>query len=147
METACPLAFRQIDGNIVRIGAFFVSLVVVAYLFTSQIFLLVFLVVDFATRIYWHKPYSLIFQLSRFVKHILKLNSDMTDAGAKRLAAQFGLLFSVMLVIESFFNLDVALYITATALLVCTTLEVLFSYCVGCKIYFIIKKIYPNFMS
>ncbi|WP_324171659.1 DUF4395 domain-containing protein [Sulfurimonas sp.] len=147
MDTSCPIAFREIDGTIVRIGAFFVSLVVVAYLFTSQIFLLIFLVIDFYIRIYWHKPYSLIFQLSRFVKKILKLDSDMTDAGSKRLAAQFGLLFSIMLIVEGFVGFDFALYLTAGALLVCTSLEVLFGYCVGCKIYFIIKKVYPGFMS
>lgn len=147
MDTSCPIAFREIDGTIVRIGAFFISFVVIVYLFTSQIFLLIFLAIDFCIRIYGHKPYSPIFQISRFVKRILKLESDMTDAGAKRLAAQFGLLFSVMLIVEGFFGFDVALYLTAGALLACTFLEVLFGYCVGCKIYFIIKKIYPGFMS
>lgn len=147
MDTTCPIAFRQIDGTIVRIGAFFISLVVIAYFLTAQIFLLVFLVIDFCIRIYWHKPYSPIFQASRFVKKILTLETDMTDAGAKRLAAQFGLLFSVMLVVEGFFGFDYALYLTAGALLACTALEVLFGYCVGCKIYFVIKKVYPGFMS
>ncbi len=147
MDTSCPIAFREIDGTIVRIGAFFISLVVVIYLLTSQILLLIFLTIDFCTRIYGHKPYSLIFQLSRFVKKVLKLESNMTDAGAKRLAAQFGLLFSVMLIVEGFFGFNLALYLTAGALLACTFLEVLFGYCVGCKIYFIIKKVYPGFMS
>ncbi|WP_321777227.1 DUF4395 domain-containing protein [Sulfurimonas sp.] len=147
MDISCPIAFREIDGTIVRIGAFFVSVVVIIYLFTSQIFLLIFLTVDFAIRIYGHKPYSPIYQLSHLVKRIFRFKANMTDAGAKRLAAQFGLLFSVMLVIEGLLDLTLLLHITAAALLACTFLEVLFGYCVGCKIYFIIKKIYPNFMS
>jgi hypothetical protein len=147
MAKACPISFKLVDGTLIRIGAFFVSSVVVAYLVTSQLFLLYLLAIDFYIRLYGHKPYSPIYQLSLVVKKTLNLKEDMTDAGAKRLAAQFGLLFSLILIVEAYLGLNLALYITASILLICAFLEALFDYCVGCKVYYIIKKVYPNFMS
>ncbi|MFT5662157.1 MAG: hypothetical protein ACI9TV_002805 [Sulfurimonas sp.] len=147
MSQSCPITFKRIDGNVARIGAFFVVTLVVLYLATSFILFLYILALDFITRLYLNKEFSIIFQLSKTVKKILKIKTMMTDAGAKRLAATFGLMFSVLLIIEAHFSLDIALYITATILLICASMEVLFDYCVGCKVYYIIKKIYPNFHS
>ena len=145
MAESCPVAFRQIDGNLARIGAFFVISFVVAYLLTSTILLLYILAIDFFTRIYWYKPYSIIFQLSIVIKKTLKIETKMTDTGAKKLAAQFGLIFSIILIVQAHFNFDTVLYATASILLICASLELIFDYCIGCKVYYIIKKIYPNF--
>jgi hypothetical protein len=71
----------------------------------------------------------------------------MVDGGAKRLAAYFGLTFMILLAFESFFHLRDILYITAGVFLSCAFLEVAFDFCIGCKIYFLIKKVYPDFMS
>lgn len=147
MAQTCPLIFRKIDGTIARVSAVYVSFFVVLFLLTSQVVFLYFIVVDFLMRLYGLKQYSFIHHLSIAVKNILSLKTDMTDAGAKRLAAGFGLFFMLLLIIEYHFKLETLLYITAAIFLVCSFLEIVFSYCIGCKIYFIIKKIYPGFME
>ena len=136
---SCPVSFQLIDGTIARIGAYFVILFILIYLFTSQIFFLYILALDFLMKIYVNKLYSIIFQLSRFVKKILKLKTKMTDAAAKKLAAQFGLLFSLLLVFEVLFDFQLAFYITVSILLFCASIEALFNYCVGCEIFYILK--------
>lgn len=137
---SCPVSFKLIDGTVSRIGAYFVILFILAYLFTSQILFLSILVLDFLIRIYTNKAYSIIFQLSRFVKKRLKLETKMTDGGAKSLAIQFGLLLSILLLFEVLFNFQLAFYITVAIFLVCTTLEAFFNYCVGCEIFYILKR-------
>jgi hypothetical protein len=141
MARSCPLSFKQIDGTIARINAVFITLLVVMFLITSNEFILYFLAIDFLLRLSNYKSFSPIFNLSKNVKKLFSLKTNMTDAGAKRLAAYFGLIFIVLMSILSNLNLDVALYITATILLFCSSLEVLFNYCVGCEIYHIYKKL------
>ncbi|MDD2357642.1 MAG: DUF4395 domain-containing protein [Thiovulaceae bacterium] len=147
MSQSCPLAFRLIDGTIARISAVFVSLFVISFLFTAQKLFLFFILIDFLMRLYGLKKYSIVYNLALIIKKIFSFKTEMTDAGAKRLAAHFGVVFVFLLLSESFLNLQVALYVTAGIFLLCTGLEIVFSYCVGCKIYFIIKKIYPSFME
>lgn len=147
MSKACPLIFRQIDGTVARISAVLVSFFVVMFLLTSQVMFLYFISIDFLMRLYGWKEYSLIQQLSLFTQKLLSLKTEMTDAGAKRLAAGFGLFFMLLLIAEYHLKLDTIILFTAGTFLVCSFLEIVFSYCIGCKVYFIIKKIYPAFME
>lgn len=139
MGNSCPVSFIKVDGNLVRIGAFFVVLFIVLFLVTSEIFLLYVLAIDFYIRIYGNKAYSLIFQLSKLVKKIFNIKKSITDGAAKRLASQFGLAFSVILIIEVQLSINMAFYITVTIFLFCALLEFIFDYCVGCKIYYLTK--------
>ena len=147
MSTSCPITLKLIDGNIARIGSFFVIAFVVIYLVSAMKIFLYILALDFFTRLYLDKEFSIIYQLSKAIKKTLKIKTCMTDSGAKRLAAQFGLLFSVILIIESHLELTAALNITSVVLLICASMELLFDYCIGCKIYYVIKKYYPAFHS
>lgn len=141
MARSCPISFKQIDGTIARINAIFITLLVVIFLITSNVFILYFLAIDFLLRLSNYKSFSPIFNLSKNVKKIFSLKTHMTDAGAKRLAAYFGLTFVLLMSILSNLNLDFALYATAVILLCCSSLEVLFNYCVGCEIYHIYQKL------
>ena len=147
MSQTCPLAFRLIDGTLARLSAVFVFLFTVLFLLTGINLFLFFVLVDFFMRLYGLKKYSIIHNLAIISKKIFSFKTEMVDAGAKRLAAHFGVFFIFLLLIESFLNLDLLLYLTAGIFLLCSGLEIIFAYCVGCKIYFIIKKIYPNFME
>ena len=117
------------------------SLFVVLFLITSEIFLLYNLAIDFYIRIYGNRKYSLIFQLSKLVKKTFNIKKSITDGAAKRLAAQFGLAFSIILIVEAQLSINVALYITASILLFCASLEFIFDYCVGCKVYYLTKRL------
>ncbi|HFU73950.1 MAG TPA: DUF4395 domain-containing protein [Helicobacteraceae bacterium] len=147
MSQTCPLIFRQIDGTIARLNALFVSLFVILFLVSHELVWLYFVGLDFIIRLYGHKPYSPLYQLAMFVQKVLRLPQNMTDAGAKRLAALFGLFFVFLLIVTGHLGLIYFNYAIAAAFLACTSLELAFSYCVGCKVYWLIKKIYPRFME
>ncbi|MBU1658224.1 DUF4395 domain-containing protein [bacterium] len=147
MSYSCPVTFVQIDTNVSRFNSLFVSSLVVAYLGSSNVFILYFLALDFLIKLYINKKYSPLYILSRLMKKSLGLKNNFTDGGAKRLAAYFGLLFMLLLIITHLFNLWILSLLVAAFYLSCALLDVVLNYCLGCKVYFIIKKIYPHFMN
>jgi len=145
MVQACPLLFRQIDATVVRIGSFFVMSLVLLFLASAQVGLLYLLSLDFVIRLYGEKRFSPVYQLSVGVQGIFGLRPLMADAGAKRLATQFGLLFLVSMIASHHLQLDALTVVVAVTFLSCVSLELLFGYCVGCKVYMVIKKFFPEY--
>ena len=144
MSQSCPLAFRQIDGTIARLNALSVFVLLSLFLVTKSPFILLFLGADFMVRLYGNKNYSLVFQLSKVIKRLVGLQSEMVDAGAKRLAAHFGLFFVTLSLASALAGFEVLMQVTVGIFLFCLSLELLFAYCIGCKIYFIYRKFVPE---
>jgi len=144
MAQSCPLAFRQIDGNIARLNALSVFLLLVLFVATSQPIILAFLGTDFMIRLYGNKKFSPIFQLSKILKKLLNISSEMVDAGAKRLAAHFGLFFVALSLAAALSGITTLMYVAVGIFLFCLSLELLFAYCIGCKIYFFYRKFIPE---
>lgn len=144
MAQACPLAFRQIDGTVARLNALSVFILLVSFVYIPNPFVLLFLGLDFMVRLYGSKSFSLVFLLSKALKKIFKLKEAMTDAGAKRVAAHFGLVFVLLSLGAYLADLTVLMYTIVAVFLFCLSLEVLFAYCIGCKVYFIYRKFVPE---
>ena len=142
MAPACPIAFRQIDGTVVRINSLSISLMLIAYLLSSQVLLIYILGIDLIIRLFINKELSPINQTSRLIKVMIRAKTINTDAGAKRLAAYFALGFSWAIIVLHIFELfDIAKIVTLI-FVACSLMELLFNYCVGCKIYFLYKKLF-----
>ncbi|MDO9056055.1 MAG: DUF4395 domain-containing protein [Sulfuricurvum sp.] len=144
MAQQCPLIFRQIDATVVRINTLFVISAISAFLVTHNWVILILLVIDFILRLYGYKHLSPIQNMSLFIQRKLSFPVKMEDAGAKRLAAFFGVGFTVALLIAYWLNADSAVLIIGGIFLFCASMELFFGYCVGCKIYYIAKKLYPK---
>lgn len=147
MSYSCPITFEKVDSTVSRFNSFLVSIFLIYYLVTFNEYILYFLFIDFIIRSFAKKDYSLLFLISRALKKGLGFKSRPYDGGAKMLAGYFGILFLVLLIIANFLSLSLFTYGVGAIFLGCALLDVLFNYCVGCKVYFIIKKIYPNFMT
>jgi hypothetical protein len=139
---SCPISLVSVDSNIARINAFYVGLIFSIFLVTQSSALVFFLILDFVTRIFLNKEYSLLFILSKNTKNILKLETIKVDAAPKKLASLFGLVFLVTIAILYVLNLTLLFYIFSGILLACIFLEVAFSYCLGCEIYHIYKRVF-----
>lgn len=140
MPQVCPIAFREIDGTISRLNALSISLFLIMFLFTHKLFLLYIMGGDFLIRIYGQKKYSPFFNISILLKKTFHMKTEMVDAGAKRVAAQLGLIFTVLLLIATHLEWLVAANIIAIIFLSCTILEFFFSFCVACELYFLLQK-------
>ena len=144
MAQSCPLAFRQIDGTIARLNAFSVFLLLALFVFTTNPLILLFLGFDFMVRLYGNKKFSPIFQVSKGLKRLFGFNAEMVDAGAKRLAAHFALFFVFISLGANLAGLNILMYSATGVFLFCLSLELLFGYCIGCKIYFIYRRFVPE---
>ncbi len=147
MSYSCPLTFEQVDSNVSRLNSLFVSSLVIAYLVSLNAFLLYFLALDFSLRLFISKGSSPLYMFSLFFKEMFNMQEKFTDGGAKRLAAYFGLLFVLMLIVTHLFDLWILSLVVAVIFLSCSILDAFFNFCLGCQIYHIIKKIYPAFMQ
>ncbi|WP_298693701.1 DUF4395 domain-containing protein [uncultured Sulfuricurvum sp.] len=144
MAQECPLIFRQVDATVTRINTFSVIAGIIVFLITHSLAVLFFLLIDFILRLYGYKQFSPVQNFSLWIKKRLSLPTKMEDAGAKRLAAFFGVGFVIALGAADILGLNVAVNLIAAIFLVCASLELLFGYCVACKIYYIAKKLYPK---
>ena len=139
---SCPISLVLVDSNIARTNAFYVGLIFSIFLFTQSSVLVFFLILDFVTKIFLSKEYSLLFILSKNTKNILKFETIKVDAAPKKLASLFGLIFLVTIAALHVLNLTIVFYIFSGILLVCILLEVAFSYCLGCEIYHLYKRVF-----
>ncbi|MEA3523181.1 MAG: DUF4395 domain-containing protein [Campylobacterota bacterium] len=140
MIRSCPINFQRIDATTIRIVSFIVIIAIVLHVSISSSWILLFLVFDFMVRLYGDNNYSLTFRLATWVQKQLRLPSKYEDAAAKRLAGHFGLLFTLLLLSAYLLELPQFFYTVATIFVSCASLEVLFGFCVGCKVYYVIQK-------
>jgi hypothetical protein len=141
------MSFVNVDSNVSRFNSLFVTLLVLTYLFTNNVFIMLFLVVDFAIKLFGDKNFSPVYILAKISKRAFRIKSNMIDGGAKRLAQYFGFTFMLLLFGLHFVDAWLMTLAVAAIYLTCALLDVVFDFCIGCKIYFLIKKVYPSFMN
>src|SRR3989339_1700390 len=129
MAQQCPLIFRQIDATIVRINTLFVISAICAFLVTQNWVILIALIIDFILRLYGYKHLSPIQNMSLFIQKKLSFPVKMEDAGAKRLAAFFGVGFMIAIALSSWFGFALAVNSIAAIYLLCAVLDLFFGYC------------------
>jgi len=138
-EIECPVDFVTINENKVRVTAFFVFVLSLAFLYIGHWAFPLFLLVDFYFRGFHNGQYSLLGWLSGFVVKTFALKNRPIDRAPKRFAAQIGFLFCDMLFITSILELqDISFYI-GVVMVVFSFLESFFGLCVGCYVYNFLK--------
>ncbi len=140
MAKTCPISTRRINSKIVRlISAQVVIFVAVLAITKIPIFAFI-LCIDFVARFFRIQKLSPFFTFGHFLSKIFSLNPSFVDEAPKRFALVMGLVMSFILLVTygfGFYDIGVSI---AFIIFVCALLETLFDYCVGCKIYYIIKK-------
>jgi len=144
MAHSCPINFQRVDATTIRIISLLVITAVSLHMMLASKLILVLLAIDFMIRLYADKHYSIIYRMATVLQQSLRLEPRYEDAAAKRLATHFGLLFTLLLLSASILEIPVAIYTIAGIFIGCASLEVLFGFCVGCKVYFIIQKLLPH---
>jgi len=146
MAGQCPLIFRQVDATVTRVNTLFVMCGVIAFLAVKVLWIPLLLILDFSLRLYGQKHLSPIQNSSLWIQRKFKLPSKMEDAGAKRLAAFFGVGFMIALVLLQLIQSELGIAVVAAVYLFCAALDLFFGFCIACKIYHIGRKLYRNEM-
>lgn len=147
MNYSCPVNFKRIDSNVSRLTSFIVASLVITYLVYADVMILYIILLDFIVRLFLNKDNSFFNIVSEKLKKLFRLDDKFVDSGANKLAGYFGLAFVVMLIVSHYIEINLLTLVIATIFLTCSLLDAFVNYCVGCKIYYIIKKFYPSFMS
>lgn len=144
MAQQCPLLFRHVDATVTRINTLFIITGVIGFLMSANGWILFFLILDFLLRLSGHKELSPIQKTSLWIQQRFSLPSKMEDAGAKRLAAIFGVGFLIAMGVFHWLAFPVVVYLIAGIYLTCAFLDLFFGFCIACRIYHLAKKIYPK---
>jgi hypothetical protein len=121
----------RVNESVVRLVGGFVALITIVLLITHNIWIPVYLAVDFFLRAFTtlKSPLALI---SREIAKAFRLKPEWIFAAPKKFAALVGFLFSVSIAALLYLNLGMAADVVAIVLLVCAVLESAFSICLGC---------------
>lgn len=131
----CPISEKTIDERVARSNAVFTVLAIVGFAITLNVFLILFLLVDFFLRSIRYLKFSLIGVASRNIVKYLPSNNHFINAGPKIFAARIGLIFSFLILLSLLFGSHVLVYSLSFILGVFSFLEAAFGICVACEIY------------
>lgn len=138
---SCPVIFKKVDQNVVRVMAGLVSAIGVVFIISQQLSLLTLLLYDFLIRALGYKNASPLFHLARFIAKTLNLKKEEIDAGPKEFALKMGFVFVLISFIMFVSGEVVVAALVVAVLAICAFLELALNYCIGCQIYMILKKI------
>jgi hypothetical protein len=144
MTQSCPISLNRIDAHLVRIIALQVITLALLLLWTENIFFALLLLFDFSVRSLNLKKISPLRTIAKFIIYSFKMKPQLCDEAPKRFALYLGLGivgFFTLLLIFNFTKFAISMILT---LIVCASLEALFDYCIGCKIYHYLKVILPK---
>jgi len=144
MTQSCPISFNRIDAHLVRIIALQVITLAFLLLWTENILFALILLFDFSVRALHLKKLSPLSSIAKFFIYSLKMKPQLCDEAPKRFALYLGLGiigFFTLLLIFGFNKLAISMILT---LIICASLEALFDYCIGCKIYHYLKFMLPK---
>ena len=147
MAYSCPLNFQRVDATHAKVVTSFVAVTLLLYLYFGYTPLLYLLVYDFTMRLLCDRNLSPFYLGAAGIQKLFSMQKRMSDGGAKRLAGYFGLLFSLLLVVGDMWHAQLFTQSVGFLFVVCSLADLIFDFCLGCKIYYIIKKIYPSFME
>lgn len=139
----CPVSPKVVNENVARLNAAFTVILIGLFLFTSNLYLILFLGIDFFIRAIDKPRFSLLAIFSKGMVKSLSLQGEMVNAGPKLFAARVGLLFSVAVLGLVVTGWQVVPIMIAGILGLFSFLEAALGLCVACKIYpFVYRWVY-----
>ena len=142
MNTICPISTQKTDENSARFIGAFTLLTLVIFLFSNSLVPLLLLIIDFSLRASELSKYSILAIISKYLRSFLNINSKFVNAGPKVFAARIGLIFSVLILVCYIFEMNTATLILTFVFGFCAFLESSFGFCVACKIYPYVYKLF-----
>jgi len=144
MIQSCPISFKRVDTNFVRIVAVQVIAVALLLIFTQQIIFALILLFDFSVRILNLQKLSIFAYIAQISIKYFNLKATFCDEAPKRFALQVGIVIIALFTLLYLLNFQMIASFLVTILLLCAFLEATFDYCVGCKVYHLLQYIRPK---
>ncbi|MCH9813016.1 MAG: DUF4395 domain-containing protein [Epsilonproteobacteria bacterium] len=139
MAQSCPISQKRVDANVVRFIATLTAATALLFLLTDHSFFILLLLFDFSVRLFRKQKLSPFCFLSTTILQVLPVKPKLCDEAPKRFALVMGWVMLILIAAFILFSLHTLAFVLTLILFVCATLEALFEFCVGCKIYQILN--------
>ena len=139
-STACPISFeKKINSTLLRINSLIYIIILWSAIVFEQPLVIVLLITIFISKNININRKCLLDYFGEFTAKLLALKEHPIDPAPKKLANALGLFGSVAIFLALYF--EVAFWILPVGLMTLAfSLEALFDYCIGCKIYALLQR-------
>ncbi|MCK5847244.1 MAG: DUF4395 domain-containing protein [Bacteroidales bacterium] len=141
MEKYCPIISETVDTKLIKVNASFVLTILVLSVATPWNWLIYIVTADFAIRVFLGIKNSPVCMVIRKSMKVMDIKQHKVNAGPKKLASKFGLVFSLMIIGFQLLNFPIVATSITAIFIILTALEVFFSYCLVCTIYPYLNRI------
>ena len=141
MSYSCPISQERIDSNLVRFISLETAIVSSLFLLSGQKLFILLLFADFTFRFFRMRGYSPFYLVASTIIKRLDLEPKICDEAPKRFALYLGWGMTGVAILLSMADFDSAVSFIAVTLLICSLLESIFEFCVGCILYRYMTKI------
>ncbi len=139
MARSCPISLKRVDSITVRIGSFVVFTLTLLFVVTGTPYIPLLLTVDFALRLYGKEEWSIVSRSAHYIARKWKTTPRYTDEAPKRFAMTLGFFLVASILVASLTGASKSALFLSAVLLLCGLAEILFDFCIGCKIYYGLK--------
>ena len=139
MSPSCPISCRRVDTNVVRLISLQVFLFTLFFAFTHSFAFIVVVLFDFTVRLLREEKLSPFLIVAQFILKYWNTTPHYTDESPKRFALFLGLLIAGVITVLSLLGVMKIAVLIAFILILCAFFEVLFDFCIGCKIYYVLQ--------
>lgn len=135
ISRSCPIEYKTVDKNIIRINAFIVFSMLLLFIISSNWMFLLMIGTDFFIRVFFGLKYSPVCFLIKRVLRLSGVKPHRINAGPKTFAARIGLMFTVLISISFVLGFSTITLMISLIFLAASGMEALFDFCMACKIY------------
>jgi len=132
---ACPLNFKSINSNAMRVNTAAYFVLLAAYLYTQNILFVIPMYLDITWMLFIGFNSAPMYNISIRVLKLLRVKETRTDSGPKRFAWGMAFFMLSLLMIAEIFQIEQMILIITLKSMVFTLAETTLNFCVGCFIY------------
>jgi hypothetical protein len=145
MRAACPISNETLDERAARLCALLVLFPLGMALYFASPWPALMLVGDFGLRGFGGRRASPFARLARAVVVLLGLSPRPINAAPKVFAARLGFAFATLLGLSYLAGADTLGVLVGVPFALCASLEAVFGFCVGCRLYRLWQRVLlPN---
>ena len=144
-DVVCPISIEKIDSNVSRTTIFINVILMVFFVFTLHPIFIAIVTLDYFIRATLDIKYSPIRLIALQIVSLFKLHKKPINQAQKVFASRLGVICAGSALVILLLGFSKTSIVIASILLVLSTLDSVFNFCVGCLIYnYLVYPFYKN---
>jgi len=132
---ACPINFKSINSNAMRVNTAVYFVLLAAYLATQNILFVIPMYIDITWMLFLGFKTAPMYNVSTRALTFLNIQESKTDSGPKRFAWGMAFMMLSLLMLAEYFQIEQMIFIITIKSMIFTMAETALNFCIGCFIY------------